>query len=253
MERDYQTGKAGTGRETTKEKVRAGSENKPAAYGNWENYMSWDDVFKIIISMLASIGGIGGLIVLIIKFSANIIADRLSKKYETILQRELDDHKAQLESKTYISKIKFDREFAMYQELSEKNMTMVYDMGAAVLLTRGAQPVNIENPDEFIHLAAQHLEDADFTNKKYAPFIAKEIFEKYRELGKRAHEIISLFAIWNAISDDQPLIGYKGSWYTKDTATAEIFSKQQALSKLSDDILDKLRDYLSSLEIVEDK
>ncbi len=41
--------------------------------------MSWDDVFKIIISMLASIGGIGGLIVLIIKFLANIIADRPQK------------------------------------------------------------------------------------------------------------------------------------------------------------------------------
>ena len=38
-----------------------------------------------------------------------------------------------------------------------------------------------------------------------------------------------------------------------DKAKDEIEAKQKIISKLSDDILDKLRDYLSSLDTLEDK
>jgi hypothetical protein len=63
--------------------------------------MTWKD---IILAVIASAGGIGGIIFLTIKFSANIIAERLEKKYTLKIDKELEKYKSSLESKIYIRK-----------------------------------------------------------------------------------------------------------------------------------------------------
>ena len=216
--------------------------------------MSWADIWKIILAALASVGGIGGLIILVIKFSSNLIAERLSQKYQLSLQKELEKYKAGVENKTYISKARFNREFSMYQDLCEKNITMVYDMGAAVMITRGAKCPGVSSTQEFIHLAAQHIDNADMLNKRYAPFIAKEIFENYKELSEQAFSIISLLDLWDRFqTENHTTLNYNGTDYGKDKAKDEIEAKQKIISKLSDNILDKLRDYLSSLDTLEEQ
>lgn len=216
--------------------------------------MSWTDALKIIFSALVSVGGAGGLIAIVVKFSSNLIAERLSQKYQLDIQKALEKYKAGIESKTYISKARFDREFSMYQELCEKNITMVYDMGAAVMITRGAEYPNVKSTHEFVHLALQHIDDADMTNKRYAPFIAKEIFESYKELEKQALSIISLLDLWDRLEKESyTTVIYNGKKYTNMKAKNEIEEKQKVLSRFSDDILDKLRNYLSNLDALEDK
>ena len=159
-----------------------------------------------------------------------------------------------LSKSEHISKERFDREFTMYQELSEKHMTVVYDMGAAVMITRGAKYPGYEKTSDFVHLAAKHLDEAEMMNKRYAPFISKEIFENYKELGKQAYSIISLLDLYDMFDNQvDPIIKYNHQSYTKAQAKQEIEDRQKTLSKLSDDILDKLREYLSGLEAVEEK
>ena len=159
-----------------------------------------------------------------------------------------------IEKGEHISKERFDREFTMYQELSEKHMTVVYDMGTAVLITRGAKYPGYEKTSDFVHLAAKHLDEAEMMNKRYAPFISKEIFENYKELGKQAYSIISLLDLYDMFDNQvDPIIKYQHQSYTKAQAKQEIEDRQKTLSKLSDDILDKLREYLSGLEAVEEK
>ena len=49
---------------------------------------------------------------------------------------------------THISKQRFDKEFEIYQELSEKNLTAVYDAGTVVPIVRGMyddEPEMIKN------------------------------------------------------------------------------------------------------------
>lgn len=216
--------------------------------------MSWADIGQVVAATIVSAGGIGGLIIFVVKFTSGEIAKRLSQKYQVTLQEELERHKSKLESKIYISKARFDREFAMYQELSEKNITMVYDMGAAVMITRGAQMSNVDSTHEFVQLAARHLDDAEMTNKRYAPFISKDIFESYKKLENQAYAIISLLDLWDKFDNNyNSLITLNGKTYTKLSTKEEIEDKQKVLSKLSDDILDKLRDYLSSLDTMEDE
>lgn len=71
--------------------------------------MSWDDIWKITLTIISSVGGIGVIICLIVKFASNTIADKLSKKYELIMNKELEDYKNKLDKKNYISKARFDK------------------------------------------------------------------------------------------------------------------------------------------------
>jgi len=52
--------------------------------------MSGDDIGKIVLGILTSLGGIGGVILIVIKFSSDTIAKRLEEKYSLRLRvREL--------------------------------------------------------------------------------------------------------------------------------------------------------------------
>ena len=63
-------------------------------------------ILQIAIAVVISAGGISGILLAVIKFSSNIIADKLSKKYEFKLNKELEKYKTHLNSKIYITKIK---------------------------------------------------------------------------------------------------------------------------------------------------
>ena len=39
--------------------------------------MNWDTVFKIVLSIVGSVGGAGAIIAFVVKFSANLIAGRI--------------------------------------------------------------------------------------------------------------------------------------------------------------------------------
>lgn len=82
-------------------------------------------VIQIALAVIITSGGILGIILAIIKFSSNIIAERLSKNYELKLNKELEKYKSNLDSKIYITKAKFDKEFELYQQLSRSFFYMV--------------------------------------------------------------------------------------------------------------------------------
>ena len=71
------------------------------------------------MGIIASVWWISGLIVSVIKFSANRISHRVSRKYEIRLSKELEQYKTILDNKKYISKTKFDVEFKIYKEYAK--------------------------------------------------------------------------------------------------------------------------------------
>lgn len=84
----------------------------------------WNTAFAII----ASFGGAAAIICAVIKFSSSIIADGLSKKYQLEIDIKLEKIKSELENKNYVSKVRFDREFEIYQELSERRLELVFTL-----------------------------------------------------------------------------------------------------------------------------
>ena len=82
--------------------------------------MNGTDIGQIVAATIISAGGIGGIIIAAIRFSSNIIAERLSKRYELKLNKTIENYKTHLEKGNYISRAMFDKEFEYYQLLSRK-------------------------------------------------------------------------------------------------------------------------------------
>lgn len=214
--------------------------------------MDWETVLKYTVAAVASFGGVAAIVIAIVRFSCERIVDALFMKYEQRLKKELETVKSNNDRKVYISKARFDKEFAMYQELSEAHMTMVYDMGAAVILSRGGKHPNYDTVTDFIHDALEHIDSAEMMNKRYAPFISKDIFERYKELGERSYQIISRLDLWYDMKAHGYLdVKFNGENYTQERTKAEIEERQKELSRLSDDTLDFIREYLSRLDSLE--
>ena len=74
-----------------------------------------DKIGEIVLGILASVGGISGIIIIAVKFSSNIIAKRLEEKYSLKLSKELELFKSNIENKKYISRTKFDTEFQIFK------------------------------------------------------------------------------------------------------------------------------------------
>ncbi len=210
--------------------------------------MTWDDVLKIAATVFASVGGISGIIILAVKFSSNVIAKRLEERYTLRLNKELEEYKSALENKNYISNVRFDREFEMYQELSEKNITLVYGIGEAVLILRGLYKEEPDRIDKHIDNLCISLNNAELTTKKYAAFIDEELFNKFHELQEQATDICMLFNFWNMNTDG--VLNLKEEKYTRETAKEAIEKKQKVLSNLSDAIIKDMRNYLNHLVVI---
>lgn len=215
--------------------------------------MDASQIWTIVTACIVSAGGIGGIVIAVIKVSSNFIADRLSSQYENKLARTLERYKAELSKKEYVSKTRFDSEFRMYQELSGKNLSIVYCAGESVVITQGA-PYSSNEVDQFIEKYCSQLNDAEITNKRYAPFIAKEIYEKYLSLEKKASEIFRLLKFWKQyqMEDGFSVIIDKATYHNQAEIAQAIKDKQKILSGDSDALLCDLREYLSKLDVLED-
>ena len=91
-----------------------------------------DNVWEIIISLVASVGGIGVIFTAVTYFSSNFVAERLQKKYDLKLNERFENYKANVENKKYISKTKFDAEFALYRSLSKAFFDMVKNISVMI-------------------------------------------------------------------------------------------------------------------------
>lgn len=207
-----------------------------------------------------TIGSFGGIsLFVILKF----VWERLDSyiKAQQNLKREMkkEAFQSELRKKEYISKVRFDKEFDIYQELSEKNLTMVYVMGeiarAAKSIFYNSSVFSDEEIEEIKNRACNNLNDADFSNKKYAPFIDRDIYAKYHRLAELGNEIFNLFKCFtskDSTFQSAFVFTYHGDNYrSKQDFLNAIIQKQNELSNLSDRILDEIRDYLKTLDVKE--
>ena len=155
------------------------------------------------------------------------------------------------EKKLYISKTRFDKEFLIYGELSENTLTMVYDN--AQLFPAGIDylPFNKEDKDKVLlerfNKAVKSFNLANAVLHKYAPFIPKNIFIDFEDIYKLCLKQINFYPDFRLGRINQECIKELAKEETqcwKDTSI--IFKKIEKLT-------DKLRDYLESLEVKEEK
>lgn len=200
---------------------------------------------KIIDFIIANIG----LIMAVIAFCVPPIRDFVIKKFQLSLDKALEDKKSLNDRKNYISKARFDKEFELYQILSEKQISLVYDCGEAVILTRGKYR-NISDCEKDFEKFLDDYNEADICLKRYAPFISQEIFEKYRELDKLSIDLLKLSFVRFDSRNCTDFI-FHNIKYTMESSKAKIETMQKEISTLSDEITEFVREYLKSLDVLE--
>lgn len=211
-----------------------------------------EQIWQIVLAIIASIGGAGIIILGVVKFTSDMIAERLSKRYEIKLNKELEAFKAGINQKTYISRARFDTEFQIYRELSESVLSMV-------------ECTYWLFPSGFDHLPSDKEEEKKIYIERYnkardaislaqksiranAPFIPSDFYARFEELSNLCSQQYSMFRWCGALAPRQEVFS---------TAKADA---EKACWKRTDDIWEKraeltvkLREYLEKLDVLEDK
>ncbi len=75
--------------------------------------IDWHKIAEIAITCIASVGRVGAIIVGVVKYGGDKIAERLSMKYQLQFDKEKVLDRTELNKKEYMRKTRFDTEFAI--------------------------------------------------------------------------------------------------------------------------------------------
>lgn len=210
--------------------------------------MNWEDVWKITVSIVGGLGGITVIFAAIVRYLSDFIADRLSKKYELRLSKELENYKSYLENKTYISRAKFDTEFAIYRELSSDFSDAVLAINIMVptglTMVPADREARLELDKKHYEAAVKAIVKAQDSLKSNIPFIPENIYDGYNEL-------LKLFGLQLAAYEDRFVVTDLRPQSEKETFSRDDYKRTREISEKWITINNKIRKYLNSLEIIE--
>ena len=153
-----------------------------------------------------------------------------------------------LAHRQYVSQIRFDAEFQIYRDLSQVFSEAIEGVHGIIPTDAAYYPVDdVEKQDYVNHLFIQFAKASYSAQKKLfanAPFISKELFNKFdeiMELIRTQSEVYSEANLETSISSAE------GKITDEDTDRTKIIDER--FKQLTDEI----RTYLSNLEIVEQK
>ena len=116
--------------------------------------MDFSQIASIATACIVSAGGVGGVAMAVVKFTSNIIADKISAKYENKLEQALEKYKTELSKKEYVSQVRFDAEFEIYRTLSKEFSTAVKNISLMI-------------PDGMAYFPADEDKRKEYENNNY--------------------------------------------------------------------------------------
>lgn len=210
--------------------------------------MKWEDVFKVALAVVSSVGGIGVIICFLVKFSSDMIADRLAKKYELRMTKEIAQFKNNIEKKSYISKARFDKEFEIYQKLSEKVLDMTF-ANYSLFPPFDKVPPTDEEKEKFYSdrytMAVRTYNEANKLIKATAPFIPAEIYTVFSDIRDNCGKQIDDFTIFFLEPD------YQDNRRELREEYKECWKRTKIIINTRDNLIIQLREYLSKLDVIE--
>ena len=154
--------------------------------------------------------------------------------------KKLSEHNAKIDKKVYVSKVKFDAEFKMYQELSNSCFELVLKVSPLFPIISWSpadeEELKIYRKRLFneSHAAIIVFQDRLFS---YAPFISKNIYEKLN----------------NIRLDCKSTISHYDFVYFKSPSQLPDFEKysdmNEKIQNMHSDFINMLREYLESLDV----
>lgn len=210
--------------------------------------MDLSQVLSIATACIVSAGGVGGIAIAVIKFSSNIIAERISVKYENKLEQALEKYKTELSKKEYVSQVKFDAEFEIYRTLSKgfstavKNISLMIPDGKAYFPTDKDKRKEYEN-NNYVNAnnAIVMAQDALYAN---GAFISEDLYNKYNEILALCGQQLNAFQRrYNVL--------YFASQEKKESYADKEYERTTTIKEKWLELNNCVREYISKLEVID--
>lgn len=194
------------------------------------------------------------------------VRDFVAKSVQLSFDKALENKKTLNERKNYISKVKFDKEFQIYTQLSEYIFDLIFESSkVSGFLGDVIQTYSFR---DMIEIIQDKYNIANQFTQRHAAFINQEIYNEYYKLFKLYRELLIYITCLDRSSyefneyDDFKIIieplyenndlshHFIGKEYTYVKLKEEVINTQKKISKQSDEISNKLRSYLDTLEVI---
>lgn len=211
-----------------------------------------EQIWQTVFAIIGSIGGAGAIIAVAVKWASNLIAERLSQKYEIKMSKELESYKAALDKKTYISRTRFDVEFQIYRNLSEKVLTMVEATYWLFPNTIDIVPQD-EDQQKDLYLqryqrAGEVINEAQKEIRANAAFISEDFYSKFEELSRLCAQQYNFYTWCGALKR-------RTEEYCREKAdeAKKCWKRTEEISQKQKNLITELREYLKKLDVMEEK
>lgn len=192
----------------------------------------------------ATVTGIFAIIISIIDAICLYIQKRKQLEYD----KKLEKYKHIAEKKNYVSKVRFDAEFKIYRELSQVFSEAIESVHGIIPFGEAYYPNDEEEKKKYINnlflkfaKASHSAQSVLYAN---APFISKDIYDKFGEI---MYLIRMQSEVYNEANFNTTLSQANGKITEDDT------NRTALIDEKFDILMDEIRDYLSNLEILEEK
>lgn len=206
-------------------------------------------IWQTVLAIIGSVGGAGVIIGFVVKFASDVIADKLSQKYELKLNKELEKYKASLDKRTHISRARFDMEFSIYGKLSEAFLSM--EQATYWLFPDGLDrvPLDEENREkvytERYEKASEAIVNAEKTLGANAPFIPSEIYRSFDEIRMLCTRQYNMYTWCGPLAKQR---NHSEVFLKQET---ECWERTKEIMEKKERLMNRLREYLENLDVVE--
>ena len=210
--------------------------------------MDFSQIASIATACIVSAGGVGGIAIAVIKFSSNIIAERISAQYENKLEQTLEKYKTELSKKEYVSQVRFDAEFEIYRTLSKEFSTAVKNISLMIPNGMAYFPADKDKRKEYenkqyvdANNAVVTAQDALYAN---GAFISEELYNKYNEILHLCSQQLNAFQRrYNVL--------YFASQEKKENYTDKEYERTRTIKEKWLELNNNVREYISKLEVID--
>ena len=206
-------------------------------------------IWQTALAIIGSVGGAGVIIGFVVKYASDIIADKLSQKYELKLNKELEKYKANLDKRIHISRARFDMEFSIYGKLSDAFLSM--EQATYWLFSEGVDYVPLDEDDRKKMYTARYekaneaIVIAEKTLGANAPFIPSEIYRAFDEIRVLCGRQYNMY-IWCG-----PLAKQRNHSEAFLKQETECWKRTKEIMEKKEQLMNQLREYLENLDVME--
>ncbi len=207
--------------------------------------MNWQEIIQTVITIIFSTAGISFVLKTIFEKSLENLSNRLTQNHQLTLDKGLEDKKASNERKNNVSKVRFDKAFEIYCELSRNYFLMQRNV-LNVFPTIDNQYEEKDKEEERVRnsVIAAHNSICEAQNSlySYAPFIEQLLFDKFEQILKICRGHISCFSIFTHKNYSETKCDYQMKNNKK------IHEEKIEIESSFRDIANCIRDHLQNLE-----